>query len=134
MDRRKINDYERGSEALAVLHSLLSYGDNLHYEKFSDGSVKCIEDEIPFELPDGWTWTRIKTVSIDLPYGTSKKSNSSGKVAVLRMGNLQDGEIDITLQESASHILLVQVTLKTGKSSLTDGLIRLPHTQQMAIY
>ena len=56
--------------------------------------MKCIEDEIPFELPDGWTWTRIKTVSIDLPYGTSKKSNSSGKVAVLRMGNLQDGEID----------------------------------------
>ena len=68
--------------------------DNLHYEKFADGSVKCIEDEIPFDLPDGWTWTRIKTVSIDLPYGTSKKSNSSGKVAVLRMGNLQDGEID----------------------------------------
>ena len=28
--------------------------DNLHYEKFADGSVKCIEDEIPFELPDGW--------------------------------------------------------------------------------
>ena len=66
----------------------------MHYEKFADGSVKCIEDEIPFDLPDGWTWTRIKTVSIDLPYGTSKKSNSSGKVAVLRMGNLQDGEID----------------------------------------
>ena len=56
--------------------------------------MKCIEDEIPFELPDGWAWARIKTVSVDLPYGTSKKSNSSGKVAVLRMGNLQDGEID----------------------------------------
>ncbi len=68
--------------------------DNLHYEKFADGSVKCIEDEIPFDLPEGWAWARIKTVSVDLPYGTSKKSNSSGKVAVLRMGNLQDGEID----------------------------------------
>ena len=77
-----------------MLHSLLSYGDNLHYEKFADGSVKCIEDEIPFDIPGSWAWTRIKTVSVDLPYGTSKKSNSSGKVAVLRMGNLQDGEID----------------------------------------
>ena len=67
---------------------------NLHYEKFADGSVKCIENEIPFDLPNGWAWTRIKTVSVDLSYGTSKKSNSSGKVAVLRMGNLQDGEID----------------------------------------
>lgn len=28
--------------------------DNLHYEKFQDGSVKCIENEIPFEVPEGW--------------------------------------------------------------------------------
>ena len=34
--------------------------DNLHYEKFADGTVKCIEDEIPFELPDGWAWCRLK--------------------------------------------------------------------------
>ena len=26
--------------------------DNLHYEKFQAGTVKCIEDEIPFELPE----------------------------------------------------------------------------------
>ena len=37
---------------------------NLHYEKFADGSVKCIEDEIPFELPEGWAWTRIGNVAI----------------------------------------------------------------------
>ena len=35
---------------------------NLHYEKFANGSVKCIEDEIPFDLPDGWAWTRLGTV------------------------------------------------------------------------
>ncbi len=33
--------------------------DNLHYEKFQDGSIKCIEDEIPFELPEGWCWVRL---------------------------------------------------------------------------
>jgi len=33
--------------------------DNLHYEKFPDGTVNCIEDEIPFELPEGWEWTRL---------------------------------------------------------------------------
>ena len=37
--------------------------DNLHYEKFADGTVKCIEDEIPFELPDGWAWARLGTVA-----------------------------------------------------------------------
>ena len=56
--------------------------------------MKCIEDEIPFELPEGWEWTRIFSVSFNLPYGTAKKSDSNGKVAVLRMGNLQNGEID----------------------------------------
>lgn len=39
------------------------YTDNLHYEKFADGSVKCIEDEIPFELPDGWNWARLGSIA-----------------------------------------------------------------------
>ena len=46
-----------------MLYSPLSYGDNLHYEKFADGSVKCIEDEIPFDLPDGWAWAKINTIA-----------------------------------------------------------------------
>ena len=33
--------------------------DNLHYEKFPDGTLKCIEDEIPFDLPNGWVWCRL---------------------------------------------------------------------------
>ena len=33
--------------------------DNLHYEKFADGTVKCIEDEIPFEIPESWGWGRL---------------------------------------------------------------------------
>ena len=46
--------------------------DNLHYEKFQDGSVKCIEDEIPFEVPEGWTWTRLASV-LSLSSGKSLK-------------------------------------------------------------
>ena len=37
--------------------------DNSHYEKFIlTGEVKCIDDEIPFELPNGWEWCRIKDI------------------------------------------------------------------------
>ena len=33
--------------------------DNSHYEKFlATGEVKCIDDEIPFEIPEGWEWAR----------------------------------------------------------------------------
>ena len=44
--------------------------DNLHYEQFADGTVKCIEDEIPFELPDGWEWCRLKDL---FDIGSSKR-------------------------------------------------------------
>ena len=37
--------------------------DNLHYEKFSDGTIKCIEDEIPFDIPESWCWTRLGNIS-----------------------------------------------------------------------
>ena len=39
--------------------------DNLHYEKFSGGTVKCIEDEIPFELPDNWEWCRFGSYTLN---------------------------------------------------------------------
>ena len=34
----------------------------MHYEKFTDGTVKCIEDEIPFDVPEGWSWCRYSDV------------------------------------------------------------------------
>ena len=48
--------------------------DNLHYEKFADCSVKCIEDEIPFDLPDGWEWCNLGLL---FSHNTGKALNSS---------------------------------------------------------
>ena len=66
--------------------------DNSHYEKL-DGVERCIDAEIPFEIPDSWVWTSIGEVCTNIQYGSSKKSSSTGKIAVLRMGNLQNGRI-----------------------------------------
>ena len=51
------------------------------------------EDEIPFEIPESWKWVRVEDVIYPPKYGTSNKSLSSGAIPVLRMGNIQDGEI-----------------------------------------
>ena len=36
--------------------------DNSYYEKFADGKVVCIDDEIPFEVPKGWEWCRMRHI------------------------------------------------------------------------
>ncbi|MBG14230.1 MAG: restriction endonuclease [Alcanivorax sp.] len=52
------------------------------------------QEEKPFELPQGWEWCRLGDVAYGFQYGTSSKSKQSGDVPVLRMGNIQFGEID----------------------------------------
>ena len=44
----------------------------MHYEKFQDGTVKCIEDEIPFEVPEGWEWCRLPIITTDIFAGGDK--------------------------------------------------------------
>ena len=67
--------------------------DNSYYEKFADGKVVCIDEEIPFEIPRGWEWCRLKETIFPPKYGTSNKSELNGDMPVLRMSNIQDGEI-----------------------------------------
>ena len=68
--------------------------DNSYYEKMlATGEVKCIDEEVSFEIPQGWEWCRLRDVIYPPKYGTSSKSLSNGDVPVLRMGNIQDGEV-----------------------------------------
>jgi type I restriction enzyme, S subunit len=46
-------------------------------------------------LPNGWEWCNLEDIVCELKYGTSEKSLSVGKIAVLRMGNITNvGTID----------------------------------------
>ena len=73
--------------------SVIFRRDNSYYEKV-DVIERCIDDELPFEIPDSWEWTTIGTTCINIQYGSSRKSESTGTMAVLRMGNIQNGRID----------------------------------------
>ena len=82
--------------------------DNLHYEKFQDGTVKCIEDEIPFELPEGWCWTRLASICIKVTDGThhSPENYPTGEYKYITAKNVKsDGVLldDITYVASDVH-------------------------------
>ena len=72
--------------------------DNLHYEKFTNGSVKCIEDEIPFDLPEGWAWAFLSNIVYVLngdrgqSYPAKSKLRSKG-IPFVSASNIQDGVV-----------------------------------------
>ncbi|ATY79222.1 type I restriction endonuclease subunit S [Aeromonas veronii] len=45
-------------------------------------------------LPEGWAWGRLGFMTCGVEYGTAAKSSETGKVAVLRMGNIQNSRFD----------------------------------------
>ena len=71
--------------------------DNLHYEQFADGTVKCIEDEIPFELPEGWAWARINTACIINP---RNNIDDKTEVSFVPMANISEGYANSFVSDS----------------------------------
>ena len=68
--------------------------DKRRYEKIPDGTVKDIEDEIPFDVPEGWAWTKIRCVSSEILYGVSESAKESGKYKLLRITDIQDDKVN----------------------------------------
>jgi type I restriction enzyme S subunit len=52
------------------------------------------EEEDSNLLPESWKYIALEKLCDSFQYGTSAKSLASGKVPVLRMGNIQNGELD----------------------------------------
>ena len=76
-----------------------------YYEKLlATGEVKCIDEEVPFEIPQGWEWCRMGSIGDWGAGATPAKSNPDyygGSILWLRTGELNNGivydsEIKIT--------------------------------------
>ena len=103
----------------------------MHYEKFADGSVKCIEDEIPFELPEGWAWCHYSDV-IELYSGqdlTPDRYNDTGEGIPYITGasNLEHGKVIInrwtitpTTHATIGDLLLTVKGSGVGKMAFCD--------------
>ena len=55
--------------------SVIFRRDNSHYEKL-DGVERCIDDELPFEIPETWEWVRLGTV---FQHNTGKALNAANR-------------------------------------------------------
>ena len=68
--------------------------DNSHYEKFADGTVKCIDDEIPFEIPQSWCWERWGNISFSIQYGFNAPAIESGDIKMVRISDIHDNKVN----------------------------------------
>ena len=79
--------------------SVIFRRDNSHYEKRGSEEV-CIDDEIPFEIPENWTWTRLKNICSligDIDHNMPKSVSSDVGVLFLSAKDLlDDGTINYT--------------------------------------
>lgn len=65
------------------------------YQSIIQGAKQITQNWKPKITPDpSWEVKSLKEIVKDFQYGSSKKSASSGKAVCLRMGNIQNGEID----------------------------------------
>ena len=68
--------------------------DNSYYEKFTlTGEVKCIDDEISFDLPKGWEWGRWGSIAYSIQYGVNAAASHIGKIKMVRISDIQNDRI-----------------------------------------
>ena len=103
----------------------------MHYEKFADGSMKCIEDAIQFELPKGWQWVRCANI-INLYSGQDLTPDRYNEVGdgipyITGASNLENGKIIInrwtttpTTHSAVGDLLLIVKGSGVGKMAFND--------------
>ena len=110
--------------------------DNSYYENvLATGEVKCIDEEIPFEVPSSWCWTRIKDLGITETGTTPSKSHPEyfgNLIPFYGPGNIQDNKIvsctqgiskegiPYCRQVAANTILQVCIGGSIGKAAITE--------------
>ena len=98
--------------------------DNSYYEKIlATGEVKCIDEEIPFEIPQSWGWARMGAIGDWGSGSTPSRGNPSyygGHIPWLKTGELNDGIVYNT-EEKITEKALKECSLRLN--SIGDVLI-----------
>ena len=55
--------------------------------------MKCIDDEIPFEIPQGWEWERWGNISQSIQYGYNAPALEKGVIRMVRISDIQDNKV-----------------------------------------
>ena len=86
---------------------------NSYYEKMPDGTVRCIDSEIPFEIPDSWVWCRVGNIFILNP----KNNNEDDDMAAFIPMEM----INACYGSSYTYKEVKWKSIKNGYTHFSDG-------------
>ena len=76
--------------------SVIFRRDNSHYEKRGSEEV-CIDEEIPFEIPENWAWARLSSASVSIADGDHQPPPQvQSGIPFLVISNVSDGKTDFS--------------------------------------
>lgn len=86
--------------------------DNLYYEQIGS-ETKCIQDEIPFDVPNSWAWTRLESIVIINPKNDAEETT---EVSFVPMSKIKDG-----LSNEFSYDIKKWGEVKKGYTHFANG-------------
>ena len=76
--------------------SIIFRRDNSHYEKRGPDEV-CIDDALPFEIPENWTWARLSSACVSIADGDHQPPPQvQDGIPFLVISNVSDGRVDFS--------------------------------------
>ena len=72
--------------------SIIFRRDNSHYEKL-DGVERCIDDELPFEIPESWAWVRWGAIAESIQYGYNAPAKQEGRIRMVRISDIHENTV-----------------------------------------
>ena len=97
--------------------SVIFRRDNSHYEKL-DGVERCIDDELPFEIPESWAWARLGNIGDWGSGATPSRTHPEyydGSIPWLKTGDLTDSYIT-DIPEGISQLALEKTSVRLNES------------------
>ena len=97
--------------------SVIFRRDNSHYEKL-DGVERCIDDELPFEIPESWAWVRLGSIGDWGSGATPSRTHPEyydGSIPWLKTGDLTDSYIT-DIPEGISLLALEKTSVRLNES------------------
>ena len=94
--------------------------DNSYYEKMlATGEVKCIDEEIPFDVPQGWEWERWGNIAQTIQYGYNAPALEYGVIKMVRISDIQE---NCVLWDNVPYCLIDENDIDTYLLKVNDIL------------